>query len=267
MPFYKWCPAEGGMLSKWGEGDDCDGDGIFLENLFNIFSWFSCLSNVCCSLPTCLSALSDLGWSSVLVSSPSPCSSLIPLSLWPSSWKRCIWTLFLSFSLSLLISKGRRKKREIETFDPPTPPPPPRSAICENCDKLSYLGLFCHFIMDKMGQNFHKIEAVRLERGDRFLGVFFTPSLSGLAFYLSHASLGNFKSLFVKNLLQFHQSLIENMSFVGCYFNWEVSDLKLVNEWMRVAEGGLKGVQKLHWQSGKRSSLKSSLSLKSVPAK
>ena len=154
MPFYKWCPAEGGMLSKWGEGDDCDGDGIFLENLFNIFSWFSCLSNVCCSLPTCLSALSDLGWSSVLVSSPSPCSSLIPLSLWPSSWKRCIWTLFLSFSLSLLISKGRRKKREIETFDPPTPPPPPRSAICENCDKLSYLGLFCHFIKESLNKDF-----------------------------------------------------------------------------------------------------------------
>ena len=33
-------------------------------------------------------------------------------------------------------------------------------------DKLSYLGLFCHFIKDKMGQNFHKIEAVRLEGGD-----------------------------------------------------------------------------------------------------
>ena len=33
-------------------------------------------------------------------------------------------------------------------------------------DKLSYLGLFCHFIKDKMGQNFHKIEAVRLVGGD-----------------------------------------------------------------------------------------------------
>ena len=31
--------------------------------------------------------------------------------------------------------------------------------------KRSYLGLFCHFIKDKMGQNFHKIEAVRLEGG------------------------------------------------------------------------------------------------------
>ena len=37
-----------------------------------------------------------------------------------------------------------------------------RSAICEfSFDKLSYLGLFCPFIKDKMGQNFHKIEAVR----------------------------------------------------------------------------------------------------------
>ena len=45
-------------------------------------------------------------------------------------------------------------------------PPPKRSGKCEKIlDKLSYLGLFCHFIKDKMGQNFHKIEAVRLEGG------------------------------------------------------------------------------------------------------
>ena len=54
---------------------------------------------------------------------------------------------------------------------------------------LSYLGLFCHFIMDKMGQNFHKIEAVRLEGVDppsppkavsltAFSQFFFNPSLS-----------------------------------------------------------------------------------------
>ena len=123
MPFYKWCPAEGGMLSKWGEGDDCDGDGIFLENLFNIFSWFSCLSNVCCPLPICLSSLSDLGWSSVLVSSPSPCSSLIPLSLWPSSWKRCIWTF--SFRSPCLSSSQREgvKKEKSKRLTPPPPPP------------------------------------------------------------------------------------------------------------------------------------------------
>ena len=47
------------------------------------------------------------------------------------------------------------------------PPPPKRSEKCKKfLDILSYLGLFCHFIMDKMGQNFHKIEAVRLEGGD-----------------------------------------------------------------------------------------------------
>ena len=45
-------------------------------------------------------------------------------------------------------------------------PPSKRSGKCKKINKLSYLGLFSHFIKDKMGQNFHKIEAVRLEGGD-----------------------------------------------------------------------------------------------------
>ena len=54
-----------------------------------------------------------------------------------------------------------------------------REILCGNngkiLDKLSYLGLFCHFIKDKMGQNFHKAEAVRLTAFSEF---FFMPSPS-----------------------------------------------------------------------------------------
>ena len=50
--------------------------------------------------------------------------------------------------------------------DPPSPSPEAVRKMLKMLDKLSYLGLFCHFIKDKMGQNFHKIEAVRLEGGD-----------------------------------------------------------------------------------------------------
>ena len=41
-----------------------------------------------------------------------------------------------------------------------------KKKLLKSGEKLSYLGLFCHFIKDKMGQHFHKIEAVRLEGGD-----------------------------------------------------------------------------------------------------
>ena len=49
--------------------------------------------------------------------------------------------------------------------DPPLPSPEAVRKMWKFFDKLSYLGLFCHFIKDKMGQNFHKIEAVRLDGG------------------------------------------------------------------------------------------------------
>ena len=47
----------------------------------------------------------------------------------------------------------------------PLPSPEAVRKMFKILDKLSYLGLFCHFVKDKMGQNFHKIEAVRLEGG------------------------------------------------------------------------------------------------------
>ena len=60
-----------------------------------------------------------------------------------------------------MYSKGSNKKKNGEKtvrltawVDPPLPQSGQENV--KILDKLSYLGLFCHFIKDKMGQNFHK---------------------------------------------------------------------------------------------------------------
>ena len=59
--------------------------------------------------------------------------------------------------------KWKKAVRLTAWVDPPSPEAVRK--MWKFFDKLSYLGLFCHFIKEKMGQNFHKIEAVRLEGG------------------------------------------------------------------------------------------------------
>ena len=69
--------------------------------------------------------------------------------------------------------KWKKAVRLTAWVDPPSPEAVRK--MWKFFDKLSYLGLFCHFIKEKMGQNFHKIEAVRRSSGqpDRFFPVFF----------------------------------------------------------------------------------------------
>ena len=81
------------------------------------------------------------------------------------------FTRITQFARITRIDKGRRKKKLVKSGQADRlgcPPPSPEAVrkMWKILDKLSYLGLFCHFIKDKMGQNFHKIEAVRLDGGD-----------------------------------------------------------------------------------------------------
>ena len=74
---------------------------------------------------------------------------------------------YFSFCLREVIKKknGKKAVRLTAWVDPP-PSPEAVNKMWKILDKLSYLGLFCHFIRVKMSQNFHKIEAVRLEGCD-----------------------------------------------------------------------------------------------------